>query len=946
MRIDLNKLQSNIIEDPAVTAAPIKSGSQRDTSSASDVFSINTDGIRFGHSSENVFSRDKAEKRSAVDQAAQASAMGVETQMDQMLVVAQTMSLQDAKRLSEEGYDISDMDPSDAVNSLDRMKIRLAEAGVNVAGYTDNVSAGKVAEITGQNIDSGKLASGSDEFFAANLSDTEIAEDLAEYDLPASRENIDLVKEAVYMASELKELTDNARFYLASEEMEPTIENVFIAEFSSGHTKFGGSARYFADKTGYVSKTGAAADTLSTSVAGTDDSEPAFVKQIEDIIEEAGYDKSSAIKEDAVKMINAGIPFTKETLRIFEEAGNIDIRPSKKAIMDAISSGKRAKDAFLVADYKSIRAERVAKEAALSMTSDVNIRHADKDIALDTGYLEKDVESLKTREKEVFDLLEKTISIKSDILKAPAELITEHTVMEIFAGIKQTSPVEVSSAGAGSNLQGLHDIASDYTQKYEKLNQTYEAVGTEVRADLGDSIKKAFSNTDFGEILKDLDIAHNSESERAVRIASYSHMDLTAENIERIAEADGRLNSVLDMLTPARVLRMIRDNMNPLDMPLGSLEDELVKYTDEENRSSEEFARYLVAERERGNITNEEATSYIGIYRLVNAINSGDHRAVGTLVASGAELSFANLLSAVRTGQKGHFDRYIDSSFGGLDRLVSDSGSRIDQMIRAAFRPDNETQEQEHYEDESGKFAEAAKAEAEIYRILKEADIPCSANNVTAYEQLAAERGSRFAKELYENASSRSRERMKKAGEKVMKTMASGDPEKIRESYEEMVKAELIGALEGEKLDIKALQSKDKILSVKSALAYTEEYNIPTEFKGEIININLRLRHGENQNSVDIYFETEDFGSVHAGLRVTDGIRGAIACGRTEGDDYMRGRLESIKEAVNRASGRTADLKIGNMDIFDDHKAMDGEKTESAMLYRTAKAVLDAVLED
>ncbi|MBO6147253.1 MAG: hypothetical protein J6O70_06725, partial [Lachnospiraceae bacterium] len=370
---------------------------------------------------------------------------------------------------------------------------------------------------------------------------------------------------------------------------------------------------------------------------------------------------------------------------------------------------------------------------------------------------------------------------------------------------------------------------------------------------------------------------------------------------------------------------------------------------DEEDRPAEEFAKYLVAETNKGNVTDEEAASYIGIYRLVNAINTGDHRAVGTVIASGAELNFANLLSAVRTTKKAHIDQYINESFSGIDTVLSSDSTRIDQMIRTAFTPDSAGQE--YYEEDARKFAEAAKAEAELYRILEEADIPKSASNVTAYEQLVYEGGNRFARELYGNASDKAKERLKKARERVREDLGSGDAAKIKESYDEMVKAELIGALEGETLDIRALQSKDKVLSVKNALAETENYHIPAEFNGELVNINLRLRHGENQNSVDIYFETEEFGSVHAELRVTDGVRGAVHSERAAGDGYMRERLDDMKAAVTRVSGLDTDLKIGDMDIpgvnASNHEApaaMDGENTGSAMLYRIAKAVLDTVL--
>ncbi len=960
MRIDLNQLQTKNIEDPAASAAPFKSGSSKSAAKASDAFSVNSNGIRFGHSEDNILSHDKIKKKSVMDQAAETTALGADLQMDQMLVVAQTMSPQDAKKLSEEGYDMSDMDPADAVHSLDRMKIRLAEAGINVAGYTDTVPADKVAEVTGQSVDSAELSAirkngsaeteGESGFFPQNTTIADIASALTEYDLPASEDNIDLVKEALYMASELKEITDNTRLFLASEGMEPTIDNVFIAEYSSGRARFGGNAKYVADEAGYVGKAGSVNNELS-ELKPEEDPDPAFEKQIADIIEQAGYEVVRETKEDAYKLINAGIPLTEDTFRIYEDAGNIDIRPVKREIMDALASGKRAKDAYLISDYKNIKAERMTKEAALSMSADINIKNIDKNITLDTGYLERDVENLKAKEKEAFDLLEKTLSIRSDILDAPAELIADRTVLEIFTGtqplfIQQTGDNVPERAGADgeTGLIGLHERALDYTQKYEKLNQTYEAVGTEVRADLGDSIKKAFANTDFDKILQELKIEHTPMSERAVRIASYSHIDLTAGNVERIHEADDRLSRVLNMLTPARVLGLIRNNVNPLEVSLGELEGKLTEIEDAENRPAEDFARYLVSARNRGDLSNEEAASYIGIYRLVNTINSGDHRAIGALVASGAELSFSNLLSASRTGQKGHIDKYIDESFGSLEKVFSDGNPRIDQMIRAAFSSNREAADREHYEDESRRFAEAAKAEAEIYRALEEADIPRSANNISAYEQLMAENGNKFAKDLYNSISERSKERIKKNSQKTISALGEGDPEKIKESYDEMVKAELIGALEGERLDIRALQSKDRVLSVKGALAKTEEYNIPTEFKGEIININLKLRHGENQNSVDIYFETEDFGSVHAGLRVTDGIRGVINCKRTAGNDFMRERLDSIKESVSRVSGKTTDLKVGNMDIPDDNEAMDGEKAENAMLYRVAKAVLDTVL--
>ncbi|MCR5774792.1 MAG: DUF6240 domain-containing protein [Lachnospiraceae bacterium] len=959
MRIDFDQLQAKNIADPQVSAAATKNGSAKDASGPSG---LTAGGIMFGHSEDNILYHDRTKKRSVVDQAAQADAVGVDTQMDQMLIVAQTMSPQDAGKLAEEGYNMSEMDPEDAVNSLDRIKVRLAQAGVNVAGYTDTVSSVKVEQITGSAVASGDLATedtvtetakkedafvkdrpavNEEKYLTSGISDDEISETLEAYDLPASKENIDSVREALNVASQLKSLTENARLFLAGGDMEPTIRNVFTAEYSSGKAQTGGNSRYIADDTGYVGRSGNLGSEAITEESGLSGIDEAFARQIRDTIGQAGYEVSPELENHAVKMINAGVPLTVQSIQRYEDAGNIDIRPTRKEVMEAIASGGRGVDAYLISDYKKIRAERVTKEAAISMAAEANLKNIDKELNLDTDYLEKDVETLKTREKEVFDLLEETMSARSEILRSPAALVADNEVIRAFAAAGRSDMVPTGTPQE-LNLGKLHDKAVSLTRDHERMNRTYEAVGTEVRKDLGDSIRKAFEGTDFDAVLKGFGIEDNPQNERAVRIAAYSNTELTAENIASISAADDRLNAVLEKLTPPRVLRMIRENINPLEIPVDELESNLTRYEDEEDRPVEDFAKYLVEERNKGNITDAEATSYIGIYRFMNLIDSGDHSAVGAVVASGREMNFSTLLSAARTGKKAHIDRYIDNNFNGLDIPVTQGSPRIDQMIRAAFSSEDTSREQ--YQDEAGKFAEAAKAEEELYRALEEAGIPKSAANITAYEQLVAEGGNRFVRELRAGASSRAEEKIRKAEKKVQDALGDGDAEKIKECYDEMVKAELIGALEGETIDIRALRSTDKVLHIKQELAKKDEYHMPVEFNGELININLKIKHGGNQNSVDIYFETEEFGSVHAELRVTDGIRGAVKSERTAGDDYMRERLESITKAVSDTSGKETYLKIGNMDVPDDNEAMDGGQGNEAMLYRTAKAALNAML--
>ena len=93
---------------------------------------------------------------------------------------------------------------------------------------------------------------------------------------------------------------------------------------------------------------------------------------------------------------------------------------------------------------------------------------------------------------------------------------------------------------------------------------------TAPRRDLGDSIRKAFSNVD--DILTDMSLDKTLENQRAVRILAYNRMEITAENIERVKEADKQVTAVIEKLTPKNVLQMIRDGLQPFPVSAGTKE--------------------------------------------------------------------------------------------------------------------------------------------------------------------------------------------------------------------------------------------------------------------------------------------------------------------------------------------------------------------------------------
>ena len=89
-------------------------------------------------------------------------------------------------------------------------------------------------------------------------------------------------------------------------------------------------------------------------------------------------------------------------------------------------------------------------------------------------------------------------------------------------------------------------------------------------------------------------------------------------------------------------------------------------------------------ELEKNNeITEDERTTYIGIYRLIAQVEKSDGAVIGSLVNQGADITMKNLLSAVRTSNKKNVDYKVDDDFSGVD--AKSHGVKIDDQINAAY---------------------------------------------------------------------------------------------------------------------------------------------------------------------------------------------------------------------------------------------------------------------
>ena len=114
-------------------------------------------------------------------------------------------------------------------------------------------------------------------------------------------------------------------------------------------------------------------------------------------------------------------------------------------------------------------------------------------------------------------------------------------------------------------------------------------------------------------------------------------------------------------------------------------EAENIKSEESGREDNRRFSEYLWKMEQNHEISEEERSSYIGIYRLIRQVENTDGAAIGALIQQGSPLTMKNLLTAVRSEKRSNkMDYSVDSDFNGVSG--TSNGSSITDQIEAAIR--------------------------------------------------------------------------------------------------------------------------------------------------------------------------------------------------------------------------------------------------------------------
>ena len=943
----------------------------------------------------------KGVPKTAQDIANNAGVTDVQTNSDYRIVMSSCMSDEDFSKLLKEGTHPGSTEIETVVTIVDTIKAEIAKSGQVVAGYNDDLDRETLKEITGSEAFANKLANS-----------------FAKKDIPLTEENVQNAKEVYDRVSQIKSFGDDATKYMIENGLEPTADNLYMASFSvkEGNSRQGRG--YFAsDMHGYYSQ--------KAEIFNWANLQP----QMEKVIENAGYEVSDETLMDSMWIIKNGIPFTVESFDIFVKIKNIDFSNKKDTIFDAIATaiadGKPAKEAVFsntismmekavlmqntieevsnqAADLcvdnnqtlniknlaywqKQIdtnmvlanssgetihldekeKAHLVLEEVRLKMSVEANYKLLKSGYQIDVADLTDLVDSLKNVNTQKAQIL---FGIGDEAVLNSRQALFAETVEKTaqIPGLPAATIALFTGKQAEFTLNNVYKSGTALAQSYEKANRSYETMMTAPRADLGDSIRKAFRNVD--DILADMEYAINDENRKAVRTLGYNNIPLTDENIESVIEAGRQVTNVLDKLTPAAIMKMIRDGQNPLEMQMKEVEQYLLENAPVLEGSKEErFSSYLYQLEQNNQISEEERDAYIGVCRLIHQINKSDGSAVGSLVNSGMAINFKNLLAAVRTKNKGHIDTVIDEKTGIYEGKMEHLNSITAQIERAIK---SQMQSLDGYEEALAKYKNDMLSDIQnlsqvsdnIISHLLQNELPVTADNLFATNALMNMEYQLFGKigkKLKDAKLEEEFTQFETACENLQNAFGSEEEagkgvEDFTKKVQDLLSKDSLEA-EAKAIDIKELSLLHKQIGMVRNFAANREYQVPVYLDGSFTTIHLKLVKDDSQiSSVNASMETTKYGTVGGKFTQNNNfVEGYLVCENGFDAQAENTFTESFMTALmseNLQIGKVSFVK--SKDVNPEKFAGEGQskwvsenRSDTKTLYAVAKAFIKAVQE-
>lgn len=896
--------------------------------------------------------------------------------------------------------------------------------------------------------------------FLSQKSEGQLRQALLESGIPATDAILEKVVNALRMSQSAIEVNDSSKAYIIEENLSPTLGNLYQGKYLSAQDVAGSSLQNFAEYSEQIERI--LQECGKADEEGMQNAKWLFEHELpineetvsklemlnyipenmtpDKVLEQILFAMREGLSPDEAVMDDSLFVAARDVVQGFQEIDDFVIhrtvekqrtrQQTEAARTDGMLSGNDAGKSMLInlellrqikeetfsgqnqkseipvvytadlseTDIIKVTLKRQLEEIRQKMTVQSAVAMQQRGIHIETESLDKIIKSLRELENAYYaqvsgdgeELQPQQLDLLQETLEKTADIANAHAAI-LGTGVRQQQLLTMNE---------LHAAVTSQTAGRNDWNQVFEKVSTQVRADLGDSIQKAFEGVP--KLLEDMQIEPTETNIRAARILGYNGMEITEESLEQVKVFDAEVNRVVDNMKPVIVLELIKKGENPLDIPLSQLNFELEQIQDEKGISSEErYSRFLWQMEKEGQISEEERKGYIGVYRLLNQLQKNDGAAIGALIGTGQELTLGNLLTQVRTKKSKGIDAGIDGTSGvyvagtmknsitnqinegfsqaentkqlrqteyyrhlagealagltpsGLEEMTDGDMQRLLNTSLEQFCeklkqvPGNPEIKKAYFEEQAETIREKLASGGAAEEYLSKLQVENTIGNILAAEAVLEE-GYVPWKEAYERKKVLSEEKQEKFAEVIDGMAEAAGEEELSgqcEKAEKIMQEILTKSYQQADISFEDL-SKLKLLGqgirLEGALRQSKSYDIPIQTGDGITSLNLTLIHGvEESGRIQISMENETFGNIAVDVKVSgSSLKGLVLCDRRQGFEALQSQNEALTAELETAGYQVKNISYG-MDFKSRNELLSdvaqGQKAETAGLYQIAK---------
>lgn len=895
-----------------------------------------------------------------------ASASGAKLSLKALMM---KLSGADAVKLDEDGFNLTDATPDDMVNIIEKIKIELAMHSDDYVNYGTAVSKDKIESVTGS---------------AATAASIESRMQGA--DIAVNDESVAEVNGVLEKSKELKPLSENTKNYMVANGIEPSIAGIYQAQAATSSS---------------ISSDGV---TITKSANAISDADfEALRPGIEKIIASAGLEVNDKTLADARAFIDTQIPVTKENLEYKAQLDAIDIEKIQadpeemlNKIFDNMKLGGKAENTLItgspVDDIKTAldtinRAEYsdvayvISKGetftiANLKLEIDARSFSIDYSVARFSSWQETAGRKVTgtSQEQNVSEEAEQAADKAYDMLVTARVLMSANAsiylvknnisilttpidelnsmLMEYEQADEMYEEAQIAYTDVLEARKTLNEIVRNparvFASMFDKMNETYEAVGTQIRGDLGDSLKKAVQGS-ADDIIKALGLEGTDEDKEAIKVLAANNMDMTKENVETVKSVNAMINNLIKNMKPETVLNMIKDGVNPMNASIEEVNEYLTASNDNASKDNEEkFSKFLYKLDRTNGITKEQRKQFIGIYQMMNIFTKDAGVAAGALIKQGAEVTMSNLMTAYNSRKHYDMDAVIDENTGmaevsGIANYYSalfmangglvtpntlknvDNSSGIGEQSVEMFIEQLEDNydaaaEEQYYEEYLKEQQAAVQAGADVLRQIRNADTEVNSGNIQAVKaflesgQFPDIRGIKTTRDY-------ARDSIEKIGHKEkLSLMYEEMKDETEEELQEVLSkaGDLDTQIDVNYEEFLDLRLKDRTIGYIKNLALRHDYRIPyITDSGSTGMLKLTLvQDDDNKGRISVNMQSSVLGKVSVEAKADRESLGMYIVSDTAVSDEGSRLLDDMEESLKEAFGFT-DVSVNSTESSD-----------------------------